>query len=248
MGYGDWIIATGQVREMFARRKIPVIVVGSGMKPQWSEVFDHNPKILRRPTMACQTLLNGSGARPYIAGKSNTHWTWRPFKPPRGELFFSEDEKVFGSAYGLGRVMIEPTVKRNTHDNKAWPVDRWQALVDSMLDVRFVQCGPDPSAALRGVEFVVTQRFRQACAVLSNAIAFVGTEGGLMHAAAAVDTPAVILWSEFIDPGITGYANHRNIRHVGKSCGSRMFCPTCRESMEKITVEEVRENLVEVIK
>jgi ADP-heptose:LPS heptosyltransferase len=143
--------------------------------------------------------------------------------------------------------MIEPTVKRNSHSNKAWVDSRWQELVDSMPGLKFVQCGPDPALALRGVTFVPTPRFRIACAVLKHARAFVGTEGGLMHAAAAVDTRAVILWSEFIDPSVTGYANHHNIRHAGKSCGMRLPCPTCVASMEAISVNEVRTTLIEAL-
>jgi hypothetical protein len=248
MGYGDWIIATGQVREMYRRRQIPVLVVGAGQKPMWSEVFENNCKIIRRPTMSCQMLLNGSGIRPYIAQKTHDRWRWRPFVPPKGEINLTGDEASFGQAHGLGRVMIEPSIKKHTHDNKAWIADRWQSLVDSMPDVRFVQCGPDQSQSLRGVEFVKTVTFRQACSVIAFARAFVGTEGGLMHAAAAFDTPAVILWSEFIAPTITGYAYQRNIRHAGEPCGWRIPCPTCRESMDKITVAEVRENLIEVLK
>jgi ADP-heptose:LPS heptosyltransferase len=247
MGYGDWIIATGQAREIYAQRKLPVLVIGAGMRPQWSEVFENNPKIVRRPQSTCVRLLNGSGMRPYIAGKTDAKWTWRRFKPPRGELFFTNEEQVFGQANGLGAVMIEPTVKTNRHDNKAWVPSRWQDLVDAMPGVEFVQCGPNPAQALRGVRYVVTTRFREACAVLASARAFVGTEGGLMHAAAAVDVPAVILWSEFIDPGVTGYASHRNIRHAGESCGSRLPCPSCRASMEAITVEEVKSQLEEVL-
>jgi ADP-heptose:LPS heptosyltransferase len=60
-----------------------------------------------------------------------------------------------------------------------------------------------------------------------------------MHAAAAVGTPSVILWSEFISPEITGYETMTNIRHAGKPCGNRMRCAGCRKSMEAITVEEV---------
>lgn len=247
MGYGDWIIATGQVREMYAKRQMPVLVVGSGQKPMWSEVFENNPKIVRRPVVSVQMLLNGSGLRPYIVQKLPDRWIWRKFKPPPGELFFNQAETHFGQTHGLGQVLIEPTVKANTHDNKAWFADRWQQVVDSMPEVSFIQCGLDPSQALRGVRYITTPNFRMACAVLQSARAFVGSEGGLMHAAAAVGTPAVILWSEFISPDITGYATHRNIRHAGDPCGRRSPCPSCRASMDAISVAEVISNLKEVL-
>ncbi len=102
----------------------------------------------------------------------------------------------------------------------------------------FVQCGAG-DVRLPGATQVPTPTFRHAAAVLSVCRAFVGTEGGLMHAAAAVGTPAVILWSEFISPEITGYSSMTNLRHAGKPCGNRFNCPSCRKSMEAITVDEV---------
>jgi hypothetical protein len=113
VGYGDWIIASGQVRELFEKRRLPVLVVGRYNKPQWSDIFHFNPKVVRSPAVSCQILVNGSGVRPYIEGKTEQRWTWRKFKPPRGEIFLSEGERIFGTQYG-GRVFIEPSVKANS--------------------------------------------------------------------------------------------------------------------------------------
>jgi ADP-heptose:LPS heptosyltransferase len=88
--------------------------------------------------------------------------------------------------------------------------------------------------------------FRLACAVLANCRAFVGTEGGLHHAAAALGIPSVVLFSEFIGPDITGYKTHRNLRHAGPACGSRLPCQGCVDSMNAISVDEVTTNLWEV--
>jgi ADP-heptose:LPS heptosyltransferase len=139
-------------------------------------------------------------------------------------------------------VMIEPTTKV-PDGNKAWLWDRWQAVARTRSD--FVQCGPADAPRLTGVEFVETT-FRNAAAVLSGCRAFVGPEGALHHAAAALDVPAVVLWSEFISPDVTGYASQINIRHAGPACGSRVPCESCKRSMEAITVQEVVENLREV--
>jgi ADP-heptose:LPS heptosyltransferase len=95
---------------------------------------------------------------------------------------------------------------------------------------------------------ITTPTFRYACAVLSVCKAFVGAEGGLMHAAAATKTPAVILWSEFISPAITGYPTMVNLRHAGPPCGMRVDCRTCRVAMNKITVTEVVAALKGVLK
>lgn len=234
-------MATGQVKQMYAENPIPVIVVGLDNKPQWSEVFEFNPKIVRkRTTNKFQTLLNGGGCRPYIRERTSTQWTWKPFGPIPGEFFFQEVELHWGQRY-TGKILVEPNVKAKVgHTNKAWPFERWQELVDRDVN-KYIQCGPANTRWLKGVHRCVTPSFRYVATVVKHVKAFVGAEGGLMHAAAALDTPAVILWSEFIDPTITGYQNHINIRKATKTCGMRIPCAGCAASMEAITVDEVDE-------
>lgn len=246
MGAGDWLMATAMVRELFDRHRQKVMVVGLDQKPRWSEVFDNNPKIVKSSAGRHVKLLHAGGARPYIVGKTSTKWTWRAGtggKP--GEIYFLPAEHQWAKAYADG-VMIEPNVKAVGHDNKAWPFERWQELVKT-LDLPWVQCGGEGTRWLEGVRRVETPSFRHAAAVLRESKTFVGSEGGLMHAAAAVGKPSVILWSEFIDPTITGYTMHRNIRHAGPSCGSRVSCPGCKAAMEAITVDEVAGNLKELV-
>ncbi len=89
--------------------------------------------------------------------------------------------------------------------------------------------------------------FRQAAAILSVCRAYVGPEGAMHHAAAALNIPSVVLWSEFISPEITGYETQRNIRHANATCGARVPCVGCRLSMELITVEEVLQELEAVL-
>jgi hypothetical protein len=240
-------MATSQVRSIHARTGRPVLVVDRRNRPVWADVFENNPHILQRPIhRPFEFLRNASGMRPYIAAKTATRWTWREWDIGPGELYLSDEENAFAAPY-VGRVMVEPNVKVNGHRNKAWPWERWQALVD--LDVApFIQCGPDGTRWLDGVERVVTPTFRHACAVLGVSRAFIGTEGGLHHAAAALGVPAIVLWSEFIEPRFTGYAAHRNLRHAGPSCGSRLPCAACAASMEAIAVGEVAANLVEVLR
>lgn len=245
---GDWIMATGQVKEMFARKRVPVLVVDHGNRPKWSEIFEHNPKILKAPTRTpFQRLMNAGGMRPYIVSKMPKHWVWRmgQVKTP-GEIYFSAAEHAWAAPHG-GRVLIEPNVKAIGHENKAWPFERWQELVDRNPGIPFTQCAPADGRILRGVEHVVTPTFRHAAAVLASSKTFIGAEGGLMHAAAAVGKPSVILWSEFISPEVTGYAMHRNIRHANDVCGSRIPCAGCEKSMLAITVDEVEKTLLEIL-
>lgn len=242
MGYGDVLMSMGQARALHKSNTLPVVIVGRDGRPIKSDLFNGVPYLIFQPKGRPHTrLVNGPGVRPYIAGKTDRNWTWRPFKPTPAEIVFTREELAFAEPC-RGMVMVEPNVKNIGHTNKAWLPQRWLELSRSRDD--FVQCVQTPDQGLPPhVLKVITPTFRHALAVLSVCKAFIGTEGGLMHGAAAVGSPAVILWSEFISPEITGYASMRNIRHAGKACGSRVDCPGCRKSMEAITVQEVMDNL-----
>lgn len=229
-------MCTSQVRDLNLKTKLKVRVVKPNRLPQWSEVFENNPRIARPDERGtCVALVNAGGARPYIAGKSATHWIWKRWDIKPGEIFLSAAEKQFAEPHA-GAILIEPHTKIEG-GNKAWIWERWQELVDR--GGRFIQVGKPGTRQLNGIEFVETQSFRHAMAVLSVSQAFVGPEGALHHAAAALRVPAVVLWSEFIAPEFTGYSTQRNLRHAGPACGSRVPCEGCKASMDKITVDEV---------
>lgn len=257
-------MASGEAKKLHKITKLPVLITRPDGTILWSEMWENLDYICgslaarqgkvpfkrqsrRKYQFPHTVMVNAGGARPYIAAKTPEKWTWRLYKPIPGEIKFSLVERAFGSGFA-GKVMIEPHGKDVGHANKQWIWERWQALVNRFPLLTFTQCGPPGTRWLDGVQPVITPRFRDAAAVLANSTAFVGTEGGLMHAAAALGTPAVILWSEFIAPTITGYETMRNIRHAGTPCGLRVPCAGCKKSMEKITVDEVEQALREVLK
>jgi hypothetical protein len=59
------------------------------------------------------------------------------------------------------------------------------------------------------------------------------------HGAAAVGTPAVVIFGGFIPPAVVGYDMHVNLTGGAEACGSLNKCLHCRAAMEKISVEEV---------
>ena len=68
-------------------------------------------------------------------------------------------------------------------------------------------------------------------------------EGGLHHAAAALSTPAVVIYGGFVSPVNMGYegqvALYRPHRHDGEPCGLRVPCEGCIAAMDGIAVETV---------
>lgn len=250
MGIGDELMAAGEARHLHKKTGRKVIISDRYNRPRWSEIWEGSPYIAHGNVYGADRIVNGSGARPYIAGKTMRQWVWKPYRPIPAEIFFTPAELKFAAPY-RGMVMIEPNVKAIGHDNKAWIAMRWGevAIRIGAVGHGILQCSaPGDQGRLLAATHVPTPTFRHAAAVLSVCKAFVGTEGGLMHAAAAVGTPAVILWSEFISPSNTGYPTMANLRHAGAACGNRFSCPGCRKSMEAITVDEVVKALEEILK
>ena len=78
--------------------------------------------------------------------------------------------------------------------------------------------------------------------MLKEAKLFVGTDGGLHHAAAALGIPSVVIWSGFTSPKHLGYDFHTNIHDGSKPCGKfKEICKHCEEKRKAISVDTVYE-------
>jgi ADP-heptose:LPS heptosyltransferase len=206
------------------------------------DIFKNNPRIAREPEPGEQVvrISNYAGNRPYIADVCEERFVWNhAFKAKPGEFWLDEQELKIGIE---DAVIIEPYVKDHHvfSQNKAWPIERWKELVKS-LDVNWVQLGTPDRKALPGVRKINTRRFREALPYLNKAKLVVTTDGGLHHTRAALGMDAVVLWGGLVPPTILGYDLHENIWHGAEGCGSRYLCGHCKEAMESITVEEVKE-------
>ena len=244
---GDELLATGEAKLAQSRDPRPVVILDRHGNPRSHALFDYNPRIAYQRTAANQEIVNGSSARPYIAGKTAYKWSWKPYRPEPGELYFTEAENLLGQQYE-GYLILEPNVKERDGRNKDWSWLRWLALLPLLKGLPLAQVGPPGTSILPGVTHLVTHSFRAACAIMSHARGFIGTEGGLHHGAAALGLPAVVIFGGFISPDVTGYAEHRNLfTGAGLGCGARLPCQHCREAMQKITPEIVAQNIREII-
>lgn len=234
-------MATAEARHFHEIHELPVVFANKKTgQVYWSEIFENNPKIVREPKPGAKVVVveNFPGRRPYInvVTKERYHYNNNFFIEP-GEVFLSDAEKRLGID---GAVLIEPNTKTEMglSRNKAWPWERWQALVDA-LNLPWVQMGPKGSRVLDGVRFVETPKFRDTLPHIAKASLVVTTDGAIHHAAAALEKRAVVLWGGVASPDLLGYRNHINICHEHLPCGSIVDCAHCREAMERITVEEV---------
>lgn len=244
MGIGDWVMASAEAR--YYNEQVGLRCVFANEKKRISynrDVFFNNPRVTDRPEEGEKVvrISNFAGSRPYIAEVTEERFTWfLEYRAEPGEIWLTDAEQKVGIS---DAVIIEPYVKDHHvfSQNKAWPLDRWQALVDSMPDIRWVQLGAPDRRALKGVRKINTRTFREAMPYLNKARLVVTTDGGLHHTRAAFGKDAVVLWGGLVPPTMLGYELHKNIWHGAEPCGNRFLCGHCREAMESITVEEVKD-------
>lgn len=248
MGFGDEILVTGEAKRLQQTDPRPVMVLDRAGRHRWHPLWEGNPRILK-PGVAgrCQKLVNGAGCRPYVDYKrmqgdfkliypdqkfstKRRHpelpYRYTSHKCTRGELYFT---KRGPPEY----VVIEPHFKE-INLNRDWGWDRWQSVVDS-LDLPWVQISQSGKRVLNGVRHMPANNQLDACRRLAKASLYVGPEGGLYHAAAALGVSSVAIFGGFVSPDNQGYDDSINIyERDGSPCGQRVTCGHCRKAMDKI--------------
>lgn len=240
MGWGDDLITTSVVKRAYAKVG-QRLCVGDGSQAFWSAVFENNPKIAQKPYEGCQWVRTYKGYRPYIKSNEPEHIVYeKDFKAEPGEIFFSQHElDLFPSFDNF--ILIEPNTKRlPLSRNKDWGPVRWQAVVKALPQFRWVQMKTGKHK-LDGVELVGTTSIRQGFAMLRRAAVFLGTDGALHHAAAALGMSAVVVWGGLASPKNLGYDSHVNLHGGSNPCGWKAPCLHCQGELDKITVPMVIE-------
>ena len=95
MGYGDDLIATGEVKELRAIYPEAKFVIGDGVKYYWSEIFENNPYIVQGNNLKKHSdikwVSNYLGNRPYRKYKTEQEkdrYVWNnAYSAKKGEIF-----------------------------------------------------------------------------------------------------------------------------------------------------------------
>ena len=174
----------------------------------------------------------------------------------RCELYLSEPEKIFLDDFRLSfgnekYIAIEPHTKDEYTVNKTYPFEKWQYVVDEISKhIKVVQIGQKTDRILKGcTDLTGTTSFREAAAIISDSELFIGPEGGLMHAANAVDKCSIIVITGFIHPRMTCYPKNTNIWIGNKHgpCGLKTRCNKCSEECKNhdpnVIIEKIKEKL-----
>jgi ADP-heptose:LPS heptosyltransferase len=196
-------------------------------------------------------LVDSPQLRRYRERADEMGSTWQAYRPIPAEIVFTAAEHAVAARVPKGFVVIEPHIKRGRDGaaNKDWGWQRYADVVARLPDIRWLQMGDRYSRPLPGVEFVPTATFRQACAILARARAYLGPEGGLHHACAALCVPAVVIFGGYVSPAVTGYEGHVNLfSGRGLGCGRRLACDcSCMATIScELAAAELRALLLRV--
>ncbi len=256
MGWGDEILVTGEARKLYERdrKKRRIKVYGRGNVARWSPIWQNNPIILQpHENERHLRLVNGPGHRPYVdydrmRAEYELICPGRPFttkkKDPRLPYRFTDHRCTRGELHFVkpGKpeyVVIEPHNKL-VNPNRDWGWQRWQDVVDALPDIPWVQINPTGMKILRGVRHIPAPSFMDACRRLAGAMLYVGPEGGLYHAAAALGVRSVAIFGGFVSPANQGYDDCINLYvQEGSPCGQRVPCQHCHEALKQIKTETV---------
>ena len=139
-------------------------------------------------------------------------------------------------------VVIEPHSKKDYTPNKEYSFDKWQKIVNTVSKyVRVVQIGNKKERILDNVvDLVGKTSFREAAGIIGKSCLFMSTEGGLVHAATAMDTKSLVVMTGFGDPKLWSYPQNINV-FIGKHgpCGLKIPCQDCLKDVEEHDEKEI---------
>ena len=171
------------------------------------------------------------------------------------DIFFNKAEKnkykKFFNDLPETYIVLEPNGKTNYFNtNRLYHLDRWQDIINEIRSrISIIQVGDGEGKSLENViSYNGRISIRETAWIISKAKLFIGTIGGLMHIARAVDTKSLILYSGTEKVNMVGYENNINlIKEVECSpCGLKVKCPYDRKCMD-FSVSEVLDSAIKCL-
>lgn len=157
-------------------------------------------------------------------------------------LALSDQERRLATQWARAPfVVIEPHIKGQASPSKRWPFERYVQVARALRrHCAVYQIGAPDMPSLDDLPRLPTRSFREVLPFLKAAELYIGPEGGLHHAAAAMATPAVVIYGGYVPPAVTGYDFHVNLTGGVEACGTHTrTCPHCIDAMQRIDVDEV---------
>jgi hypothetical protein len=256
-------MAAGLAQDLYDSNPVagPVAICDTTGRPRWNPIWSGNPAVWcpQQPLSAFRTpyIVAGGGCLPYLeypySVETGWHWTgWRA-RDHRGRLYLTPAELAVGRAvqqqYG-SFLVVEPTSTRKL-PNRRPPQSFWTFLVEQLRgSLALVQLA-HPEAEIRpGLIPIAHADFREACGVLAASRGLVTTEGGLVHASAALGVPTVALFGGCISVEALGYPEHVNLVDDSPKtpCGALKPCDHCVLAWAGITPERTATAVQEMLR
>ena len=251
MGIGGDLMWTSLAKEVYKKHNKKVCFV-QGKNIQCCDVWKNNPYIsFKYDENTCIKVNIGFKVLPerYSKNKWNVsqhtiisrckHFNYE-FPEKKCYMYFIKEEESYikGIVSKLPKdfILIEPHAKTSWFKQKQYPLKKWQKIVDGISHVcPVVQMSLPGKSLLKNVIDVSSKirNFREASLLVKYCKLFVSTEGGLMHAANAVNKKCVIIFAPLFDPIFTTYDNVVDIWVKGKhyNCFRDGTCSSCIELM-----------------
>ena len=252
LALGDVLMCTPALRELKRRNAncqvtfytdIPLLVDGLPF-------IDHVRPIAEHPVDAIDLRYEESiPPGRHIARILGDHlglavWDVRPSCMVRQELV----ERFQRDWNSLPRPVIAATrVAGGWTPNKDWPNEYWDDLVARLaaqatiidVGIKPVDASVRPSGSYLDLRGQTT--LPELVAAIAAADLFIAPDTGPMHIAAAVQTPAVVIYGGYIDPVCTGYPGNINLYSPVECapCWLREPCPYAKKCLHMITPAQV---------
>ena len=258
-GYLTWTAAAREIRKVTGTsvKLFPVEQLPNGfLKLIKSEVFINNPDILmsdgyeyENNQIILPLVLNNPNANyckvdtpEKVIHRYDSHIIEQicecyGIKDPdlRCVVNLTIEEETFGKdfheaiLYGERFIVIEPFSKDNYTQNRSYPFEKWQRIVDEISkDIKVVQVGNSGKVLNNIVDLTNETTFREAIALIGRADLFLSPESGLVHGATAVDTKSLVVITGYQDERMVAYPQNINVNISSHGpCGLKVNCPEC---------------------
>lgn len=251
MGYGDQMMAAGLAEDLYRSDPSagPVAICDCAGNLRLQPLWKHNPMIGASADPR-RSVRVGKGCLPYLQYPYSGTTGLRFVDPTiyraadhRGSLFLTDAEKQFGrdvyARYGPF-IAIEPSPTDRKNVNRAWPVESWQLMVGQLqrlTRLAIVQFDHPATSRLGSIPAVPSPDIRAAAGIIASAALVVSLEGGIPFIAAALRTPAVVLWGGCVSAPVLAYPEHVNLVDDSPEtpCGSLAPCQHCTHAWARLS-------------
>ncbi len=231
-------IATAE--DLAADADLPWVISYRGVRPY------HDHAAMRRLLRQQEPLLSrlpGAARSGKLVERLGRYVFRLDYRPTPAPLALDETELRIAEQWrGRRFAIVEPSIKAEASPGKQWPTERYaEVALRLAADLEVFQVGRSERPVLPGLPCLPRTTFRGMLPLLKASQLYIGAEGGLHHAAAAMGTPAVVLYGGYTPALVTGYDGQVCLTGgAEQACGVHVGeCAHCMEAMRSITPDEV---------